>query len=196
MHLNHCFIPPFHFQKCRYTNRLSLPNIPMFWQERSAVLRFTACLLESRAPKIMQLFNTKPGQSYLNNSPVLSSSICPPCAPLPFPDTRVAEGTNGLTDTRCLSAEKESGTFAETLDMALRSRGLWAEKSDVWIVVICEGLDDLMFFVVSFLSYFSDPFRLSSITHWTQRVLDVSTGLKDTLQSWAVISSLFLQEYG
>lgn len=180
MHLNHSLIPPCHFQKCRYTNRLSLPNIPMFWQEQSAVLRFTACLLESRAPKIMHLFNTKPGRSYLNNSPLLSSSICPPCAPLPPPDTRVADGTNGLTGTRCLSAEKESGTFAETLDTALRSRGLSAEKSNIWIVS-SEGLDDLMFFVVSFLSYFSDPFCLSSAYtlnppgarcfHWTERHL-------------------------
>lgn len=109
---------------------LSLPNILTFWQEQSVVLRFTAYLLKSQAAKIIQLFNTKPGVSHLNNLPLMSSSICLPCAPLAFTDTRVADGTNGLTYACCLTAEKESDTIAETLDSALQSQDSQAEKSD------------------------------------------------------------------
>lgn len=87
----------------------------------------------------------------------MSSSICPSCAPLASPDTRVADGTNGSTYACCLSAGKESDTIAETLDVALRSQDSRAEKSDAWILN-CEGLDDLMFFVLSFSLLFLRPF--------------------------------------
>lgn len=69
----------------------------MFWQE----LCFTTCLLKSQAVKIMQHFSTKSGVSYLNNLLLTSSGTCPPCAPLAFSETRVADGSNGVTPAWC-----------------------------------------------------------------------------------------------
>lgn len=61
----------------------------------------------------------------------MSSSVCPPCAPLAFTDTYVADGANGLTYACCLRAGKENDTTAETLDMALRSQDSLAEKRNI-----------------------------------------------------------------
>lgn len=83
----------------------------------------------------------------------MSSSVCPPCAPLAFTDTYVADGANGLTYACCLRAGKENDTTAETLDMALRSQDSLAEKRNIWILSL-ECLGDFMFFAVSFLSFF------------------------------------------
>lgn len=90
----------------------------------------------------------------------MSSSVCPPCAPLAFTDTYVADGTNGLTYACSLSAGKENDTTAETLAVALQSQDLMAEKSNVWILSL-KCLGDFMFFVVSFLSHFLDSFHFS-----------------------------------
>lgn len=97
MHLNYSSISLFCFQKLQYMNMSSCPNILMFWQK----LCFSACLLKSQAVKMMQHFSTKSGVSYLNNLLLRSSGRCPPCAPLAFSETRVADGSNGATRAWC-----------------------------------------------------------------------------------------------
>lgn len=155
-HLNDSFISPFHFQECREADSA----YPISWCfGKSDQLCFTS--LKSQAAKIIQLLNTKPGVSYLNNLPLTSLSIHPPCCALAFSDTAEADGANALTCTCCLLAGKESDTIAETLDTALQSQDAWAENSNIWMLT-CEGFDALMVFRVSFLSYFSDALHLFS----------------------------------